>query len=198
MMLETKRLRLRPFRKSDWKDLVEGLNDLRVSKTLGLVGYPYRKKDAVEWIKHTNKEWKKKEITNYYFAMELKSEGRIIGASDLFLVNRFAKTAKTGSWLAHDYHRKGLMTEAKIAIFDFAFNKLKLERLGTEAFEVNAASNGMMKSLGYHYEGTLRRAIRAKSTGKYHDEHLYALFRKDWKKARPRIVKKIKERIKKE
>ena len=51
MILKTKRLILRSPRKSDWKDILEGASDIEVSKYLLLVPHPYKKKDALSWVK---------------------------------------------------------------------------------------------------------------------------------------------------
>jgi len=52
MELETKRLILRDWKDKDVIDLVEGLNDLEVTKWMAVIPYPYTRKDAEEWIKH--------------------------------------------------------------------------------------------------------------------------------------------------
>ncbi len=41
-----------------------------------------------------------------------------------------------------------------------------------------------------------KRPILRKSTGKIHDEHLYGLFKKDWKKRLPELKKKLNAKIK--
>jgi len=51
MRLETNRLILREWTLNDIDDLVEGLNNIEVSKWLAFVSYPYTKKDAKDWIR---------------------------------------------------------------------------------------------------------------------------------------------------
>lgn len=81
MILKTKRLILRPPRKSDWKDVVEGVKNVEVTRNLKVVPYPYTKKDAIKLINTTVKKWKKKEKDDYTFFIELKSEKKVIGAT---------------------------------------------------------------------------------------------------------------------
>ena len=196
MKIETKRLILRSFRNDDWKDLVEGLNDLQVTKTLANVPHPYTKKDAMWWINRQKKLWAaKKRRKVYEFAIELKSEKKLIGGSGFNKINKFTKTAISGSWIARKYWRNGYIKEAKIALIDFAFNKLKLQKLETEAFVENKVSNSMSKKLGYKLEGTRKRSHRSKATGKWHDINEYGLFKIDWKRVRPRLVKEVKRNI---
>ena len=49
--LETQRLILRKPRMSDVDDVVEGIADLTVSRTLTNVSHPYPKREAINWIK---------------------------------------------------------------------------------------------------------------------------------------------------
>ena len=74
MNLETKRLNLRKPKLSDWKDVIEGVGNLDVSKRTESIPYPYSKKNALEWLKDSIKKWGKKD---YSFLIELKSEKKI-------------------------------------------------------------------------------------------------------------------------
>ena len=79
------------------------------------------------------------------------------------------------------------MTEAKIAVNDFAFNKLKLRKLNSDVFTENKASNATQLKMGYRLEGTRRKAARSKASGKIHDENIYGLLKEDWKKVRGKL-----------
>lgn len=196
MELRTKRLILRKPKISDWKDLVEGLNDFNTSKYLSSVPYPYKKKDALDWVKKSKKVWLKKEKNKYPFVIELREEKKVIGGIELHGVNKENGLGNTGSWVNKSYRRKGYITEAKIAINDFTFNKLKLRKLETEAFKNNKASNAVQISVGYKYEGCRKKHHISKATGKAQDSNLYGLMKEDWKKVRSKVVKKLEEKIK--
>ena len=60
MRIETKRLILRDWNKKDINDLIEGLNNYKVSKWLASVPYPYTKKDAEEWVSYCKQNAKGK------------------------------------------------------------------------------------------------------------------------------------------
>lgn len=79
------------------------------------------------------------------------------------------------------------MTEAKIAVNDFAFNKLKLRRLNSQVYKENKASNATQKKMGYRLEGTQRKKEKTLSTGKIHDVNIYGLLKEDWSKARKKF-----------
>ena len=196
MKLETKRLILRKPRISDWKDIVEGAGEIDVAKMTENMPHPYAKKDALWWINETNKYWRKKKKEKYYFFIELKSEKKVIGALDLADINNFQGIATTGSWINKRHWRRGYITEAKIAVNDFAFNKLKLRRLNSTVLKYNKASNGAQQKVGYKLEGTKRKDARCKSTGKINDVNIYGLLKEDWKKVRPRLIKSLGKKIK--
>ena len=61
--------------------------------------------------------------------------------------------------------------------------KLKLRRLQIPAYSKNVASNAVAKSLGFTFEGKLRKAIICKATGKIHDENLWGLLKEEWEKS---------------
>ncbi|MFC1685451.1 GNAT family N-acetyltransferase [Nanoarchaeota archaeon] len=194
MKLETKRLIIRTPKTSDWKELVKEIGDKRITKFLSNVPNPYKKKDAFWWINKSKKSSRKKKPSDYGFVIILKSENKLIGGSGLHQIDHFTKKATTGSWIARDYWKKGYVTEAKIAINDFAFNKLKFVRLGTEAFTNNIASNTMIKKMGYKYEGNQRKAHRSKATKKWHDVNLYGMLKEDWEKIKPLLLRKLKKK----
>jgi ribosomal-protein-alanine N-acetyltransferase len=192
MELKTKRLILRKPKLSDWKDVIEGIGDYDDAKMMVSVPYPYGRKYAEWFIKLKLKEWKKEKPDAYLFFIELKSEKKVIGAIEVFKINRFFETGETGSWVNKKYWRNGYMTEAKIALNDFAFNKVKLRRLDSPVFKDNVASNATQVKMGYVLEGTMRKAHRSKATGKIHDINIYGLLKEDWKKKRQKLIKNIK------
>lgn len=192
MELKTKRLILRKPKKSDWKDIVEGIGEYDVSKMLLKVPYPYKKKDAEDFIKRKIIKWKQKVKDDYLFMIELKSEKKVIGAIGIHKVDNFFRTGETGSWVNKKYWRNGYMTEAKIAVNNFAFNKLKLRRLESPVYTDNVASNATQLKMGYKLEGVKRKAGKSKASGKIHDENIYGLLKEDWDKVKYKLIKERK------
>jgi RimJ/RimL family protein N-acetyltransferase len=187
--LKTKRLILRMPAKSDWKDIVDGAGEFDIAKMTATIPHPYKKKDALWFINMVLKDWGK---TRYTFFIELKDEKRVIGVMDLFRIDKINGTAETGSWINKKYWRMGYITEAKIALNDFAFNKLKLRRLDSSVFVSNKASNATQRKVGYKFEGTKRKALKNKATEKIHDVNIYGLLKDDWEKVRPRLIRFFK------
>ncbi|MEM4181957.1 MAG: GNAT family protein [Candidatus Pacearchaeota archaeon] len=158
--LKTQRLILRKFgeKKTDEKDIVEGLNNFNVAKWLLLVPYPYKKKDAKKWIKHCQENYKKKESDSYEFAIELKEEKKLIGGISLSKINKEQATANVGYWLNQKYHRKGYGSEALKTVLDLAFKKLKLRRIEASVFAGNPSSGKLLEKFGAKQEGIKRKA----------------------------------------
>lgn len=186
MEIRTKRLILRKPKKSDWKDIVEGAGEYDIARMTTSIPHPYKKKDALKWINKSIKEWGDKGCP---FLIELRTEKKVIGCMDIHHIDKFSGKGMTGSWINKKYWRKGYITEAKIAVNDFAFNKLKLRKLNSTVFKENKASNATQRKIGYRLEGMRRQESRNSATGKIHDVNLYGLLKEDWKKIRPRLIK---------
>ena len=182
MKLETKRLILREYGVKDIKEIIENINNLKVSRYLLVVPHPYTMEDAKWWIGHCKEQQKENPRKSYQFAIGLKSEGKLIGGCGIGSVDEYQGTGELGYWLGEKYWRQGYMTEVGNKLIEFAFQKLKLRKLKIPAFTANQASNGLAKKLGFKLEGTLTQHCRAKSTGKIHDENIYGLLKKEWKK----------------
>ena len=192
--LETQRLILRKPKLSDWKDIVEGAGNLEVSKMTENIPYPYSKKDAVKWIKNCLKNWGNGQ---YPFSIELRSEKKVIGCMGLAEVKIASGKAMTGSWINRKYQRRGYITEAKISVNNFAFDKLKLRKLKSSVIVDNLASNKTQQRVGYKIEGLMKKDTKSLATGKIHDLNLYGLLKEDWKKNLPKVKKRLNEKIEK-
>ena len=189
MKFVTKRLILKPMELSFADDLVEGLNNLNVSKNLSTVNYPYSKKDAISYIKKSIEDNKKKK-NKLQFGIYLKSEKKIIGGFS-FSINNNDLVAKGGSWINEKYWRQGYITETKVVIIDYLFNKLKIRKLSSQVYKENIASKKALIKLGYKKEGLLKKQVICKATGKVHDLVVLGLFKEDWLKKRKSLIKRV-------
>ncbi len=180
MRLETERLILREWTKKDINDLVDGLSDLSVTKWLSRAPHPYTKKDAEQFIKNSMKNVKEKERTTYEFAIELKSEKKVIGGLGLERIDYFNGTAGGGIWINAKYHSQGYGSEAFDEKIRFAFNKLVLRRLENGYFKGNDSSRKMQEHFGYKTEGIRRKALRCRADGELKDEYITGLLKEEW------------------
>jgi len=174
MRLVTERLILRPLVFKDAEDIAENLNNIDVSRYLSIVPYPYNLKNAKDFIKITRK-------SRNFFAIALKSSEKVAGIIALMNVDSYVKKADIGFWLGEKYWRQGIAAEALPAIVKFAFSKLKLVRLQATVAIKNKTSVKLLRKAGFKKEGLRRKALRAKSTGKWHDTYVFGLLRTDVK-----------------
>ncbi len=185
MKLTTKRLILRPLKNSDAKSIAENINDLEVTKWLLVVPYPYKLKDAKEWVKHNKEKWKKRKKEDYTFGIELKEEKIIIGGIGIHKIDKFQGKAKVGYWLGRKNWNKGYGSEALKAILDFAFKKLKLRRIEAGVFVGNPSSGRLLEKFGGKREGLKRKSCKCKADKKIKNEYIMGLLKgeyKGWKK----------------
>jgi [ribosomal protein S5]-alanine N-acetyltransferase len=187
MKLKTKRLILREWKESDIEDLIEGLNDITVSKWLAFVPYPYTKKDAKEWIKSCIKN-NKEPYNEFEFAIELKSEKKVIGGVSLTHINKTHGTAGGGIWLNPKYQDHGYGSEAFAEKLRFAFEDLGLTKLENGFFSGNMASHKMQEKFGYKLGGTKKKAYRCMADGQLKDECITGLLKEDWEKHNTKTI----------
>ncbi len=174
IIIETDRLILRKWKLEDVDDIVDGLNNLNVTKWLSQVPFPYTKEDAKSFIN--------KSIDNdlYNFAIVLKEENKVIGGTQLTNINYVHGTAGGGIWINEKYQGKGYGTEAFGARIKYAFDKLGLRRLENGYFKGNEKSHNMQLKFGYKDEGIRRKKFISQSTGNYEDEYITGLLKEEW------------------
>lgn len=178
--LETERLTLRFWAESDIDDLVEGLNDFEVARWLAFVPHPYTEKDAAGWIQFCVSNAGKGDA--HHFAIELRSERKVIGGVSLDRISHSHGTAGGGIWINSLYQGKGYGSEALGEKIRFAFEDLKLRRLDNGYFADNPVSFRMQEKFGYKVEGMRRKAFRCMADGNLKDECLTGLLTEEWRK----------------
>lgn len=174
VVIETERLILRQWNMNDIDDIVDGLNNINVTKWLAGAPFPYTTKDAEDFVKKT--------IDNnlYNFAIVLKNENKVIGGTQLTNISLANGTAGGGIWINEKYQGKGYGSEAWGARIKYAFEDLGLRRLENGYFKDNISSWKMQEKFGYKNEGIRRQRFISKATGKIEDEYITGLLKDEW------------------
>jgi ribosomal-protein-alanine N-acetyltransferase len=181
LVLETRRLFLREWDIKDADDLVEGLNNIEVSKWLVLAPYPYTKANAIRFINFCIDDAKREtERNSYEFAIELKEKSKVIGGVSINKINNQHGTASGGIWLNAKYHRNGYGSEAFAKRIEFAFISLDLRRLENGFLDGNTASSRMQERFGYKIEGLRRDGFKCLADGLLKNEYVTALLKSEW------------------
>ena len=166
---ENKTFILRAIQKGDEFDLAKNANDKIISRNTAAIPYPYKLKDAKNWIGKCLKDEKKKERKSFVFVVVINNE--VVGAVGIHDIVKKHK-AEIGYWLARKHWGKGIMPKAVKIVTEFGFKKLKLKRLYAGVYSFNPPSMRVLEKNGYKLEGTHKKDI--KKNGKLFDKHMYA------------------------
>ena len=177
MKIESDRLILRSYEDSDIDDIVEGLNNIEVSKWLGNVPYPYTEADAKNFIERAKRN---DETVKISLAIMLKENNKVIGGTEIRNINKKDGTAGGGIWLNAKYHGKGYGTEAFYTKIKYCFEELNLRRMENGYFEGNKQSKRMQEKLGFKQEGIRRKKYYCLATSEYKDECITGLLKEEF------------------
>jgi len=112
------------------------------------------------------------------FQTAVVCDGNIAGIVGHVGVNWQHRSTSIGYWLGTEYQGRGTMTEAVRALVDHALTIWELNRVEIRAAAENRRSRAIPERLGFHQEGTLRKAERV--GGRYLDSVIYAVLRTEW------------------
>ena len=108
-----------------------------------------------------------------------RGDGNIIGSCGYYGIHNWNRRASIGYELAQSHWRQGIMSEALLAIADFGFRELELNRIDALIMPGNTASIKMLEKIGFQREGLLAEYERWGSKG-FVDLFIYAILRKSW------------------
>lgn len=177
MIIESKRLILREWEYSDIDDLVEGLNNINVSKWMASIPFPYTENEALTFIRHAKQQDREHHI---YLAIVLKENNKVIGGTEIRNIDKRNGTACGGIWLNERYQKIGYGTEAFCIRNRYIFNELNLRRIENGYFKNNEKSHKMQMKLGYKDEGLRRKKFLCMATNEYMDEYITGLLKEEF------------------
>lgn len=169
MEIITKRLILRDYVETDLDDIHEYGIDPEVVKYMPFG--PNTIEDSRNFLDRRMKKQKEEPRTDYGLAVELKSEGKLIGGCKINMTTKME--AHLGYILNQNYWGNGYATEAAKAMVEFAFNDLGVHRIYSDCHPENAASIRVLEKVGMVLEG--RRREYMIFHGKYSDTLLYSI-----------------------
>lgn len=177
MILETQRLKLRPFQKSDLAPFVAYRSDPEVARYQGWDA-PYPVEKAAAFIEkmaqsgpETNGDW-------FQFAIELKQTGVMIGDCGFHTLAEDKRQAEIGFSIAQSYQGFGYATEAVKRVLVYLFADLTLHRVQAICDVENTASARLLERVGMRREAHFVDNIWFK--GAWGSEYVYALLQYEW------------------
>lgn len=115
----------------------------------------------------------------YKWCIQSKESGQVIGSIDIVHLDEHLECATMGYCLSRAYWGKGIMTESLIAVEDFLFAKVGLNRVEACHHVDNPASGRVMQKSGMKFEGIKRHGIKD-NQGRFCDIAVYAILKSDW------------------
>lgn len=173
--LESDRLILRELCEDDIEDIFEYASDPEVSTYL-----PWNTHKSIDeskdFLKMSHKSFQTAD--NIDWGIELKNEGKLIGAISIRKWNDDNRCGDIGYVLSRKYWNKGITTEALKTVIKFGFENLNANRLEAHCDENNTASYRVMEKVGMKYEGTLREKVFVK--GNFINIRFYSILRSEF------------------
>ena len=175
MEIKTPRLVLREYSELDFEAVHSYASDEDVTRymSFGPNSKEYTQAFLSKMVELANRTPR----TDYHFAIELLSTGKLIGGCGLVTHNEINKDAEIGYVLHPDYHRQGYAPEASQALIQYAFKTLGLHRIYAYHHPENPKSGRVMQKLGMQYEGLMRKSHWIKDS--WWDFHVYAILEDD-------------------
>ncbi len=177
---ETRRFEMRLYRKSDylkWKSAYEAMFEKQSEFDQDPKSPADLTRQEFAKMLAQHEKYRKQGLIFQYGIFEKKT-GRLMGFILLALVLRFnVQSARISYVVFNNYWKHGYGREAVQAAIDFAFRKMKLHRLEAEILPHNHASVGLVRGLGFQFEGVRRGAVFFDR--KWHDHAVYALLAED-------------------
>jgi len=110
------------------------------------------------------------------------TDGKLIGECSLFNLMPQSRRAEVGYTLAHEAWGKGYINEALVALLEFGFTQLGLNRVEADIDPRNVASARTLERLGFQREGLLRQ--RWIVGDEVSDTAIYGLLAHEWRAKR--------------
>ena len=175
MMLETKRLILRPWCEDDAEDLYKYASDPEVGPPAG-------------WPPHTSVENSREIIRNVLSAPEtyavcLKEDGKAIGSVGLKRddLAEDADEYELGYWIGKPFWGQGLIPEAARKVLRYAFEELGMNRIWCGYYDGNLKSRRVQDKLGFVYHHTTE-GIEVSLLGEIRTGHAMLMTKETWDK----------------
>lgn len=153
LILETKRLILRPLELSDAESLFE------LNKNPNVHKYLWQKPEevideSIKVIEYVQRQYASNNIGRY--ATILKETNTYIGWTGIKFVNDHIENGNTnfydyGYRLDEKFWNKGFATEATVFWLDYGFNQMKIDKMNAYTHSENGASNHILQKIGMNF-----------------------------------------------
>jgi RimJ/RimL family protein N-acetyltransferase len=177
MNLETLRLRLRDFKKTDWKAVHEYARDTDVSRFM--IWGPNTQEQTIVFVDSTLESQTRKPRLTFDLAVILRDTNQLIGSAGIRLIPEDPEQGAIGYVYHKKYWGQGFATEACRELIKFGFKDLKLHRIFATCDRENTGSANVLRKSGMRQEGHFVKDKKIK--GLWRDTLLFAILKSEWK-----------------
>lgn len=176
-IIETPRLILRRLEKQDCVDMYEYSCKEETTRYLLWTPHP-----SIAYTKSYLCMVQRMYRTGGYYdwAVVEKESGKMIGTCGYARLDERHNVGEIGYVLNKAFRHKGYATEAALAVIEFGFKQLGLNRIEARYMAENEASRHVMERCGMTFEGILRQLMQVR--GVFRDIGLCALVREDFER----------------
>lgn len=155
-VLESDRLRLRPFTTADAPRIAEACSDPATRHWVAGLPMPYTRAVAERYVADCT--WLAATGTKATWAIADRDTDLLLGT--IAVMDLRDTSGEIGYWLHPDARGRGVMTEALDLVVEHAWTELGRDRLSLYAATGNTASHAVATSAGFDPYGTQHRAER--------------------------------------
>lgn len=175
-ILETDRIILRNWKKSDLQDLFLYAKDKRIGLNAGWKPHE-NLSDSRDYLNFVKSK-------KYTYAVIPKSIGRPVGSISLMIgkESNFEipnNEAEIGFWIGHPFWGNGYIPEATNKLIDFGFNELNLNKIWCGYFDGNNNSKRVQEKCGFKFHHT-QKDVYWNALKELKTEHIMLLTREDY------------------
>ena len=174
--LTSERLRAREWRAQDGAEVWRLVQDQET--IFGPSGSISSPADADAWVADEVARLSSPDRTRYRFALELRSDGTLIGGCRIHIEDAINKMASIGMALHRPFWAKGYATEAGMMIIALAFEQLGVHRIEALIEPSNEGSLALVRKAGFTKEGLLRERILEE---RWIDTEVWSLLQQEWR-----------------
>lgn len=150
---------------------------------------PYPMRTADDFDKVVAKALEEQErVESVVFATVERESGRTLGSTRFMNIDRMNRRVEIGStWIAPQWQRTSVNTEAKYLMLRHAFEVWKCYRVELKTDALNQKSRNAILRIGAKEEGTLRRHLIT-WTGRVRDTVYFSILDDEWPQVKTKLM----------
>ncbi len=173
--LKTDRLLLRGLTAQDVPEIQLLAGDREIADTTLTIPHPFEVEMAEKYVEGKISLYESGK--GVCFGVILPSGDNLVGVVSLKKIDPIHRNAELGYWIGKEYWNNGYATEAAVAVVNYGFGGLNLQRMYAHCLSRNPSSRKVLSKLGMTHEGKLRQHIL--KWNEFEDIDLYGILRSE-------------------